>query len=351
MNNEIILSICIPTYNRSDRLKKCLYMLADEIKIGDVRKHVEIVVIDNASTDDTSLVLLDFTHDNPGLKVVCKKNDINLGVDYNCHIAIHAGTGEFCWLLCDDDRLEKGGLRIIFDSCVNSPSVAFAYIDYQIESNGSTHVSGCTAKGIHIINGVDFFGVTKLASSFASSCVFKRNRLDIEKNKKYIGTKWYHLYVTRDCISLNDVLIIGLPLITQISPPLKNSRAEKRRTDTGGLEFYISAHLNICEFVNTLKHTIFCDTRCKWTSLQKIVKRDNIYQIINYKLTSKTYFFHEIFFISRAMCIMFPFKISLWFIELPLLYMPNSVFEKIYLVLRHVNKLRKLIVRRFEFKY
>jgi glycosyltransferase involved in cell wall biosynthesis len=346
MINGIILSICIPTYNRAGRLKKCLEMLLGEIKLADIQKHIEIVVINNASTDETSIILSDFINENPSLNVVCKTNKNNLGVDFNCHIAIHTGRGEFCWLFCDDDRLERGSLKIIFDSCLKNSSVAFAYVDYQVESDNYKHASRCAVRGIQIIKGESFFEVTRLASSFASSCIFNRKILDFEKYKNYVGTKWYHLYVARDCINVNNVLIIGLPLITQNAPQLKDSRAEKRRTDDGGVEFYMSAHLNSCEFVNSLKHTIYCNTRKKWQSLKNIVMRENAYQIINYKLASGTYSTSEIFFIAKAMCSMFPFNAKLWIFELPLLLMPNRFFVRLYLALRYANKIKKSVTTR-----
>lgn len=313
-------------------------MLADEIRQANAEKQVEVVVIDNASSDGTDLILSNFISENPGLKIICKRNSKNLGVDLNCHIAVHTGSGEFCWLFCDDDRLENGALKIILDSCINNSSVAFVYVDYKVETGNQKHSSRCTVSGVQVIDGDSFFEITMLASSFASSCIFKNDRLNFEKYKKYVGTKWYHLFVTRDCINNDNVLIVGLPLITQSSPSLKHSRTEKKRTDDSGLEFYISAHLNICSFVKQLQHTVYCSTNKKWKNLMSVVIGENIYQIVNYKLTSNIYSFQEIFYISKKMSLIFPTRIGWWIFELPLLLSPNIVFRRVYTTFRYFKE-------------
>ena len=49
---QYLLSICIPTYNRADILDEGLSLLTSQIK----KYPVKILVLDNASTDNTKLV-------------------------------------------------------------------------------------------------------------------------------------------------------------------------------------------------------------------------------------------------------------------------------------------------------
>ena len=51
---QYLVSICIPTYNRAPYLKKCLDSLVCQPEFQ--QGLVEIVVSDNASTDDTEKV-------------------------------------------------------------------------------------------------------------------------------------------------------------------------------------------------------------------------------------------------------------------------------------------------------
>ena len=52
MNDEILLSISIPTYNRSVYLEECLNSIVQQIDINEKAK-IEIYISDNGSTDDT----------------------------------------------------------------------------------------------------------------------------------------------------------------------------------------------------------------------------------------------------------------------------------------------------------
>lgn len=50
------LSFCIPTYNRSSFLEKNLNIIVNQIEELSVENDVEILVMDNASSDNTAAV-------------------------------------------------------------------------------------------------------------------------------------------------------------------------------------------------------------------------------------------------------------------------------------------------------
>ena len=70
----MILSICIPTYNRLPFLKELLPAILGQVDSG--RAEVEVVVSDNASTDDTADYLRSLS--NPCLR--WWTNETNIGV-------------------------------------------------------------------------------------------------------------------------------------------------------------------------------------------------------------------------------------------------------------------------------
>ena len=57
-NKEPILSICIPTYNRAESLRTSLQQY---VSCKGFDESIEIVISDNASTDDTRKVALEYT--------------------------------------------------------------------------------------------------------------------------------------------------------------------------------------------------------------------------------------------------------------------------------------------------
>jgi glycosyltransferase involved in cell wall biosynthesis len=91
------LSLCIPTYNRSD----AVYALVQRaLQCGD--KDIELVVLDNGSTDDTLARLEEIS--DPRLSI--HSNGSNRGVIFNVlHVMLKA-KGRYCALLLDKDSVD-----------------------------------------------------------------------------------------------------------------------------------------------------------------------------------------------------------------------------------------------------
>ena len=73
-----LLTIAIPTYNRSACLAQLLEALAPQL-MGESR--VELIVSDNASPDDTSAVVAAFR--DKGFALNYSRNETNIGADAN----------------------------------------------------------------------------------------------------------------------------------------------------------------------------------------------------------------------------------------------------------------------------
>lgn len=96
------LSIIIPTYNNAQFLERCIG------SIMPVPSSVEIIVIDDGSTDDTSQVLAGI----PGLKIIEKPNG---GVSSARNAGVKAATGDFVMYVDADDRLLPGGIDALMN--------------------------------------------------------------------------------------------------------------------------------------------------------------------------------------------------------------------------------------------
>ncbi|MGA8531487.1 MAG: glycosyltransferase family 2 protein [Acidobacteriaceae bacterium] len=105
-----LLTIAIPTYNRSIYLKKLLDELAPQL-LHEGR--AEILISDNASPDDTPAVVDNFVRMFPGARYV--RNPENIGSDANFLQCYNLAQGEYVWIFGDDDVLVEGGLRQILE--------------------------------------------------------------------------------------------------------------------------------------------------------------------------------------------------------------------------------------------
>ncbi len=105
----ILLSICIPTFNRLPYLKELLPRIIDQIRNNNLP--VELIISNNCSTDETYSYLnslLCFEN----IKVIHKP--LNVGPDQNFLDCIKISSGKYVWLFGDDDLLEDDG---IFSVC------------------------------------------------------------------------------------------------------------------------------------------------------------------------------------------------------------------------------------------
>lgn len=100
---SINLSICIPTYNRADCLKECLNSILSSIK--GLEEQVEIIISNNASTDNTEDVALAFQKEYSYIRY--HRNEVNIGPERNFYAVAEMALGEFIWIFGDDDKVNK----------------------------------------------------------------------------------------------------------------------------------------------------------------------------------------------------------------------------------------------------
>ncbi len=96
MSAEILLSICIPTYNRSFYLDTCLQSIVRQVGNND---EVEIIISDNVSEDNTREIANLYVRNYNNVKYF--RNDTNIGGDKNFIEALKRGNGKYLKLMND----------------------------------------------------------------------------------------------------------------------------------------------------------------------------------------------------------------------------------------------------------
>lgn len=99
-----MFSVVVPTFNREDHIARCLGSIISQ-SFGD---H-EVVVVDNASTDETVEVALNFA-DRLDIKVLV--NDSNQERSYSRNRGAENARGRFMVFLDSDDELRPDSLEI-----------------------------------------------------------------------------------------------------------------------------------------------------------------------------------------------------------------------------------------------
>ena len=97
-----LVSIGIPTFNRRDYLLQCVHSA-----LAQTYTNIEVIVSDNASTDDTWQYLT--TLNDPRLVLI--RQPSNAGMVGNFNACLFAATGDLFILLSDDDLLEPAAIE------------------------------------------------------------------------------------------------------------------------------------------------------------------------------------------------------------------------------------------------
>ena len=100
--NSIKFSICIPNYNYANYIGKTIQSVLDQ-SYG----NFEIIIADNASTDDSISVVNSFNDDRISIQI----NNYNIGFAPNLEKATSKATGDFVILLSSDDIMNPGALE------------------------------------------------------------------------------------------------------------------------------------------------------------------------------------------------------------------------------------------------
>lgn len=105
-----LLSICIPTYNRSNYLIQTIKSIVESDGFNE--KDVEIVISDNCSTDDTSEIIKEWTNKFSNIKYF-RKSKPTIIPDINFIDVLSLGTGEYLKLNSDIAGFKPETLKII----------------------------------------------------------------------------------------------------------------------------------------------------------------------------------------------------------------------------------------------
>lgn len=113
-----LVSVCIPTFNGGDFLAQTL-----ESVLAQTYPRIEIVISDDASSDDTRRIIEEFRDER--FEVLL--HDEPTGASANWNSACALATGEYIKLLCQDDLLLPRCLEAQVDALESNPSATFAW--------------------------------------------------------------------------------------------------------------------------------------------------------------------------------------------------------------------------------
>jgi len=192
MTNSFLLTIAIPTYNRSVYLEQLLHSLIHQLY--DFQDRVELLVVDNASTDNTSEIVNAYTGQYQ-LRYI--KNDVNIGPDNNCIKCFSESRGKYVLLFGDDDLFLEGAVNYLLN-ILSSGDYGVVHLSHFSFSNEIpiTDMSIKEIDGvIKVENSSVFMALAHVNMSFISANVINRSFFqqpvqDIFLNNNLVQLSW-----------------------------------------------------------------------------------------------------------------------------------------------------------------
>lgn len=207
---QLRLSICIATRNRGDYLAATL-----ECILPQMDETIEVIVVDGGSTDSTEAVMKEYGARIARLRYI--RLESAGGVDRDYARAVDAATGEYCWLMADDDMLKPGAVHAVLERL----DQGFSLIVVNAEV-WNADLSGMIDRWRLPFNNDRTYGpeepdrLLAEAGSFLSfiGCVVIRKDLWCEREKDpYIGTEFIHVGVIFQAPLPGRALAIAEPWI------------------------------------------------------------------------------------------------------------------------------------------
>lgn len=121
------LSLVIPFFNSAHKCKRLLKRLT-EITLSDL--DLEVILIDDGSTDGTYRLLTDFRDSLPQAHIIAIKQK-NKGPGGARNTGLKLAKGEYVWFIDSDDNIALEALACIKDNCDNH----YDFIDFNVISS------------------------------------------------------------------------------------------------------------------------------------------------------------------------------------------------------------------------
>ncbi|MEO7202982.1 MAG: glycosyltransferase family 2 protein [Candidatus Tumulicola sp.] len=122
------------SYNRRDQVKDLLQSVLAGDKVPE-----ELIVVDNASSDGTVEML---ARDFPQVRVIANRENLMGSMAVNQGIA--AATGEFVFASADDNVVDRGCVRELYDAMLSHPDAALvAPVMYFYDAPDRIWYAGC----------------------------------------------------------------------------------------------------------------------------------------------------------------------------------------------------------------
>lgn len=298
----MILSICIPTYNRKESLEKNLKSLLPLLSSNDF----EVIISDNCSTDNTVEFVNTFINQYKLSNVRLFSNMSNIGPDKNFTTVLAYSSGKYSLLLGDDDLLNISSVIKLVDILRNND---FSFVFLAEGNNSFKALKPDDMAGFLVSTGVNI--------TFMSRMVFYTKII-----QEIIESPFYY----KDNLIQSYLAIHSILASSKIGPAIFSNKIfdENGATSAENYDFYkvFVVHLfDLFSFALGTEDMAFVRKVYKQAVCSFLIK----FSIILKCLRIKTHIRKDSFAILKHYCFF-------WFFLLPIHLVPSLFYRPVYAV-------------------
>jgi len=195
--SKIALSVCIPTYNFGAFIGETLDSIVSQLS-----DRVEIVIVDGASTDNTSEVVGRYEKQYPGVKY--HRLPAKGGIDRDMAKAVELARGTYCWLFSSDDVMKQGALEQVLALIASGSDLylcTHTVCTLDMKYVGDYPVLATTEESTFDLRSgagrgryFELAETTEAFFSFMSGLIVNKSRWDaVPMNDSFVGSCWAHV--------------------------------------------------------------------------------------------------------------------------------------------------------------
>lgn len=272
-----VLTIAIPTYNGAGTISDVL----DSI-ISQTDERLEVMVINNCSTDNTVEVVESYSDRITNLKIINQER--NVGPDANFLDCFKKAEGKYVHLMSDDDIYRENSIGKILDVLSQHDDIGLAYLQTVGFYGKYTGKESCDQKELNAqvdtfvsTDKVRFMEFAHHYWGFLSSFICStKNFATMPEPEKYFRTNWLQSYIHAYCAKGEDakLAVIGGPCIGA-GRYINVSNFDCSRVDGDNYKEMVDYAVDVCGF-NKKQMTDYWKKRLFMLTSHEIIKEKAI---------------------------------------------------------------------------
>ena len=128
----ILLGICIPNYNRINKLKRLILEIVEQIRRDELSETVQLCISDDCSPEDPSVMIENLIQENSDIDIKYVRKSVNMGMDHNFKDSVLLSDADYAWIIGNDDLPYECGIKSVVEFLENHRDVDFLVTPFDV---------------------------------------------------------------------------------------------------------------------------------------------------------------------------------------------------------------------------